>query len=179
MLFDERIEKSEVDEILHRTDHKAKPHSAHSDSHGYSLIRLRKGIEVIKHHYSKPGCERVILKLSADGKSLSYKPVKPNNIIYSKLRGARKMSFTSDIAGVLYGPSSSTFLARKQNVIKQTMFNSMINMKHSNLKRSNTTNTVNSMFGVVNQLSDHDEDSENGGDTWTIQNRMLSRTLEK
>ena len=130
-------------------------------------MRLKEGIEVIKHHYSKPGCERVILKLSADEKSLSYKPVNPNNTIYSMLRGARKMNFTSDIAGVLYGPSSSTFLTRKQDVIKQTMLNCMINKKTSSLKRSNT---INSMLGV-SDLSDQDEAGEHGGDTRTAQKK--------
>ena len=109
--YDERIEKADVEEIMARIKQKSELQGkAKHDNYEYCAARLKKGIEVIKHHYSKPGFERVILRLSADESSLLYQAVRPSNKMWAFFRGERKLRFGSDIEGFFYGPHTSTFL---------------------------------------------------------------------
>ena len=72
--FDERIDEDYADDIARRA---RKPIYTDHDYNNYKLCanRLKKGIEVIKHHYTSPGCCRVIVKLSKDERYLKYKKV--------------------------------------------------------------------------------------------------------
>ena len=111
-LFDERIKEADVTSVLNRAKKLQCEGRPCYDNYEYCANRLKEGIEVIKHHYTGIGSVRVIVKLSKDDKSLSYIPVKPKNRLWSYLRGARILRF-SDMAGVVYGPLTSTFEARK------------------------------------------------------------------
>ena len=60
----------------------------------------------------------MLLKLSTDELSLSYKVVRPKNKLTSFFRGSRKMRFNLDIEGFLFGPHSATFNLSRKKIIK-------------------------------------------------------------
>ena len=125
------------------------------NNYEYCAATLKKGIEVIKHHYSKQGSSRILLKLSDDEKCLTYKKVKPKNKLISFLRGERQINF-NDIACVIYGPTSSTFAERKHRVVK-----SMVRHQEINLSVSTRQNYIDSL-GVAeleeSSLSESEDD---------------------
>ena len=83
---------------------------------------MRLGILAIKHNYTNAECKQVLLKLSEDGKSLSYRDAEPKNRLVAFVKGSRVIPFTS-IKGFLFGAVSETFEHRRRDVMGAMLFN--------------------------------------------------------
>ena len=121
--MEEKINDEEVDAIFKRMRPEAskinenyKAPVPEYENYDDCVEFLKQGIEVIKHNYSNFGTRKILLWLSKDEKTLYYKPIDPVKKVVAFLRGDRGMKF-SNVRGFFYGPSTSTFLARRDKVL--------------------------------------------------------------
>ena len=64
--------------------------------------------------------------------SIRYRPLEPTNKLLAFFRGDREIKF-SQIKGIVYGPFSATFQARKRPVIEAMNFDSIIQRQQTHM----------------------------------------------
>ena len=75
---------------------------------------------MIKHNYTSAECKPVLLKLSRDSRSLTYRDLQPKNRLVAFFKGARVIPF-SNVKGFLFGAVSETFEHRRKDVLGEML----------------------------------------------------------
>ena len=78
------------------------------DSVGASRKALLKGIRATKFNFSDNKMKEILIKLSADGKTLTYEKVHKNKNLWEKIRGTGNLQL-SHLHGIAYGGTTATF----------------------------------------------------------------------